>query len=54
MFKKGKSGIGYYRDVLPRVDKAFLVGLAKRGGGGRKSMGGSMKKRKGGKSRRSY
>ncbi|KAL9189690.1 hypothetical protein ACHAXT_009365 [Thalassiosira profunda] len=54
VFKKGKSGTGYYRDVLPRVDKAFLASLTKRGGGGRKSMGGSMKKRKGGKSRRSY
>mmetsp|Transcript_31988 Transcript_31988/g.67698 ORF Transcript_31988/g.67698 Transcript_31988/m.67698 type:complete len:576 (+) Transcript_31988:104-1831(+) len=58
VFKKGTNGCGYYKDVLPVVDKAWLASLARKsggGGGGRKSMGHSMKKKKGGRSsRRSY
>ena len=63
VFRKGPSGIGYYRDVLPVVDKIGLASLlAKTGrsggsgvGGNRKSMGGhAMKRKKGGNSRRSY
>jgi len=57
VFRKGPSGIGYYRDVLPVVDKIGLAGLLAKtaGGGNRKSMGGNaMKRKKGGNSRRSY
>jgi len=57
VFRKGPSGIGYYRDVLPVVDKSGLAGLLAKttGGGNRKSMGGNaMKRKKGGNSRRSY
>ena len=66
VFRKGDSGVGYYKDVLPAVDKAWIAGLVKtgRGGGGggggrgndggRKSMGHAMKRKKGGNSRRSY
>ena len=54
VFTKGKKGLGYYKDVKPVVDKAFLASLGKRGGGGgRKSMG-QMPRRKKGSSRRSY
>lgn len=55
VFRKDKSGIGYYLDVLPVVDKEWLASL-KRGsgkGGGRKSMSHTPNKRKG-KSRISY
>lgn len=54
VFRKGTSGNGYYKDVLPVVDKAWLAGLGKkagRGGGSRKSMGNSIKKKKGGRKR---
>ncbi len=61
VFKKSKLGIGYYRDVLPVVDKVWLSKLGKSGGGaggrdgGRKSMGHPMQRKKGGgKSRKSY
>ena len=57
VFRKGPSGIGYYRDVLPVVDKSGLAGLLAKttGGGNRKSLGGNaMKRKKGGNSRRSY
>ena len=63
VFKKCKLGLGYYKDVLPVVDKVWLSNLGKSGGGaggrgaggGRKSMGHSMQKKKGGgKSRKSY
>jgi len=55
VFTKGKKGLGYYKDVKPVVDKAFLASLSKRGGGGggRKSMGQTPRRRKG-SSRRSY
>ncbi len=60
VFKKSKLGIGYYRDVLPVVDKVWLSKLGKISGGavgrdgGRKSMGHSMQRKKGGgKSRKS-
>ena len=54
VFRKGKSGLGYYIDVKPVVDKAWLSSLGKAGrGGGRKSMG-HPKKMKKGHSRRSY
>jgi len=55
VFRKDKHGLGYYRDVLPVVDKAWLASL-KNGsgkGGGRKSMSHTPKKRKG-NGRRSY
>mmetsp|Transcript_16570 Transcript_16570/g.34848 ORF Transcript_16570/g.34848 Transcript_16570/m.34848 type:complete len:525 (-) Transcript_16570:213-1787(-) len=54
VFRKGTSGNGYYKDVLPVVDKAWLASLGKtagRGGGSRKSMGHSIKKKKGGRKR---
>jgi ribosome biogenesis protein UTP30 len=51
IFTKGKSGLGYYKDVKPVVDKAFLVSLGKRGG--RKSINQTPQRRKG-SSRRSY
>ena len=55
VFRKGKSGLGYYIDVKPVVDKAWLSSLGKAGrGGGRKSMGHPKKKKKSGHSRRSY
>ena len=63
VFKKSKLGIGYYTDVLPVVDKVWLSTLGKsgggggggaRGGGGRKSMGHSIQRKKGGRSRKSY
>jgi len=64
VFKKSTKGLGYYKDVLPVVDKAALARFSGRiGGGGRKSMGhgisvpstGKKKKGKsGGRSRRSY
>ncbi|KAL7458217.1 hypothetical protein ACHAWC_009780 [Mediolabrus comicus] len=53
VFTKGKQGLGYYKDIKPVVDKAFLASLGKRGGGGRKSMGQTPRRRKG-SSRRSY
>ena len=53
VFTKGKKGLGYYKDIKPVVDKAFLASLGKRGGGGRKSMGQTPRRRKG-SSRRSY
>ena len=54
VFTKGKKGLGYYKDNKPVVDKAYLERLAKRGGGGgRKSMGQTPRRRKG-SSRRSY
>jgi len=58
VFKKSKLGTGYYKDVLPVVDKSWLENLGKksgggRGGGSRKSMG-QVKKKKGGRSRRSF
>lgn len=53
VFTKGKTGLGYYKDVQPVVDKALLARLSKRGGGGRKSMGQTQKRKKG-SSRRSY
>jgi len=56
VFKKSKLGLGYHRDVLPVVDKAWLASLGKRGGGGkggRKSISHTPMKRKGNK-RRSY
>lgn len=53
VFTKGKKGLGYYKDNKPVVDKAFLASLGKRGGGGRKSMGQTPRRRKG-SSRRSY
>jgi len=54
VFKKSKLGIGYHKDVLPVVDKALLAGVGKKTSrGSRKSMGHSMKKKKGG-SRTSY
>ena len=53
VFKKGNTGLGYYRDVLPVVDKAWLASLKGGRGGVRKSMGAS-KRKKGGRSRRSY
>lgn len=52
VFRKDKMGLGYYRDVLPKVDKAWLASL-KNKGGGRKSISHTPKKRKG-NSRRSY
>ena len=64
VFKKSTKGLGYYKDVLPVVDKAAMARFSGRiGGGGRKSMGhgisvpstGKKKKGKsGGRSRRSY
>ena len=51
VFKKGSAGLGYYRDVLPVVDKAFLASLSGGRGGGRRSMGAS-KRKKGGRSRK--
>ena len=51
VFKKGSAGLGYYRDVLPVVDKAFLASLSGGRGGGRRSMGTS-KRKKGGRSRK--
>ncbi|KAL3822466.1 hypothetical protein ACHAXA_006894 [Cyclostephanos tholiformis] len=57
VFKKGDSGIGYYRDVLPVVDKVGLASLLnKAAGSARKSMGGQHinKRKKAGDSRRSY
>ena len=64
VFKKSTKGLGYYKDVLPVVDKAAMARFSVRiGGGGRKSMGhgisvpstGKKKKGKsGGRSRRSY
>ncbi|EJK66104.1 hypothetical protein THAOC_12993 [Thalassiosira oceanica] len=51
VFKKGSAGLGYYRDVLPVVDKAWLTSLNGGRGGGRKSMGSSRRK-KGGRSRK--
>ena len=61
VFTKGKLGLGYYKDVVPVVDKLWRanLGSSSRGGGSggnnRMSMGGgqSMKRKKGGK-RRSY
>jgi ribosome biogenesis protein UTP30 len=53
VFTKGKKGLGYYKDIKPVVDKAFLTSLGKRGGGGRKSMGQTPRRKKG-SSRRSY
>ena len=53
VFTKGKKGLGYYKDIKPAVDKAFLASLGKRGGGERKSMGQTPRRRKG-SSRRSY
>lgn len=56
VYRKDKQGLGYYRDVLPVVDKIWLAKLksGKVGGGrGRKSMGAVSKKRRG-NSRRSY
>lgn len=54
VFRKDKQGLGYYRDVLPVVDKAYLAKLKSgKGGGGRKSISHTPKKRKG-NSRRSY
>ena len=58
VFRKSTKGLGYYKDVLPVVDKAALASLVSksRGGGSRKSMGHGMKKKGkgGGRSRRSY
>jgi ribosome biogenesis protein UTP30 len=54
VFTKGKQGLGYYKDIKPVVDKAFLASLSKRGGGGgRKSMSQTPRRKKG-TSRRSY
>jgi hypothetical protein len=57
VFRKDKQGLGYYRDVLPVVDKVWLAKLknvkAGGGGGGRKSIGHTPKKKRG-NSRRSY
>lgn len=54
VFRKDKQGLGYYRDVLPVVDKAYLAKLKSgKGGGGRKSISHTPKKRKS-NSRRSY
>lgn len=57
VFRKDKQGLGYYRDVLPVVDKVWLAklksGKAGGGGGGRKSIGHTPKKKRG-NSRRSY
>jgi hypothetical protein len=57
VFRKGDSGLGYYRDTPPVADRVGLAGLlAKAVVGGRKSMGGqhANRKKKGGNSRRSY
>jgi len=64
VFRKSTKGLGYYKDVLPVVDKAAMARFSGHiGGGGRKSMGhgisvpstGKKKKGKsGGRSRRSY
>ena len=58
VFKKSSRGLGYYKDVLPVVDKIALASLTKKssGSGGRKSMGHGMKRKGkgGGRSRRSY
>jgi myosin heavy subunit len=55
VFRKDKQGLGYYIDVKPVVDKVWLNKLQNSGknGGGRKSMGNAVKKRRGG-GRRSY
>mmetsp|Transcript_30611 Transcript_30611/g.64765 ORF Transcript_30611/g.64765 Transcript_30611/m.64765 type:complete len:511 (+) Transcript_30611:40-1572(+) len=54
VFKKSNLGIGYYKDALPMVDATWLATLSKKAGrsGGRKSMGNTVKRKKGG--RRSY
>lgn len=53
VFRKDKSGVGYYRDVLPALDKAWLAGLGKKSSAGMKSAGPSASKRKkGGRSGR--
>eukprot|EP00984_Skeletonema_dohrnii_P014999 scaffold6421_cov99-Skeletonema_dohrnii-CCMP3373.AAC.2 len=53
VFTKGKKGLGYYKDKKSVVDTAYLEKLARRGGGGgRKSMGQTPRRRK--TSRRSY
>jgi ribosome biogenesis protein UTP30 len=63
VFTKGKLGLGYYKDMLPIVDKVWRANLGRvsnrTGGRGesnnRKSMGGGQKRKKGGNnSRRSY
>jgi len=50
VFKKSGLGIGYYKDVIPEVDLSLSKKASR--GGARKSMGQSVKKRKGG--RRSF
>ncbi|KAL7548675.1 hypothetical protein ACHAWF_011944, partial [Thalassiosira exigua] len=52
-FRKDGRGTGYYKDVLPKVDAVWLAGLGKSRGGGRKSVGHGMKKRRGHSRKRS-
>lgn len=53
VFRKDKLGVGYYKDVLPALDKAWLAGLGKKSSAGTKSAGSSASKRKkGGRSGR--
>ena len=53
VFTKGKNGLGYYKDNKPVIDHSYLERLKRGGGGGRKSMGQTPRRRKG-SSRRSY
>ncbi|GMH54794.1 hypothetical protein TL16_g12977 [Triparma laevis f. inornata] len=47
VFKKGKKGLGYYKDEIPKVDSAFLEQLQRQAGGGRRGGGGRKGGRKG-------
>mmetsp|Transcript_18243 Transcript_18243/g.29673 ORF Transcript_18243/g.29673 Transcript_18243/m.29673 type:complete len:514 (-) Transcript_18243:91-1632(-) len=57
VFKKSNLGIGYYKDVIPTVDKSWFASPKSRGGGGggRKPMTQTKARgKKGGKPRRSF